>query len=138
MTNKSFKTLQTAWNTRCSKFAEGKSLFVKANKPRAKGNKLHAKSYKLFAEANKLYAQGKSLYAEGLRTEGFELWTEGNKQHIECHDQRTKGRKLFAEGKFLWDSTVARCLGSQNSQQIWLCDGTICLLTDGSLWKVPE
>jgi hypothetical protein len=85
----------------------------------AKGNKLCAKGDKLWAEGNNLLAEGNKLYAEGHK-----LWVEGN--------------KLCAEGRNLWDSTVVSVLGSLNSKQIWMCDNTICLLTDGSMWKVPE
>ncbi len=103
--------LSAAWNKRCSMIAEGYKLCAEGNKLRYEGNKLHAEGYKLRYEGNKLWA------------EGNKLWYEGN--------------KLWNEGDKLWDSTVARCLGPLNSKQIWLCNDTLCLLTDGSLWKVP-
>ncbi len=88
-----------------------------------------AKRCAMIAEGRKLYAEGDKMYRDGslkqAETEIDYFWVEG------C--------KLYTEGESLWDSTVAKVLGSQNSQQIWLCDNTICLLTDGSMWtEVPE
>ena len=73
---------------------------------------------KLIAESDKLIAEADKLWAESYKL-------------------RAKGFKLRAKGNSLWNSAVLSALGPNGTAQRWMCDGSLCLLSDGSLWKVP-